>query len=366
MKCYKVGGAVRDKLLGKTVKERDWVVVGATPEMMEARGYKPVGKDFPVFLHPETGEEYALARTERKSGHGYKGFTFYTGTDVTLEDDLGRRDFTINAMAEDEKGQIIDPYNGQKDLQNKTLKHVSKAFSEDPLRILRGARFAAKLPEFHIDPSTNELMKTMVDNSEVKYLEPQRVWKEIEKALDEHAPYRFFAVLDDCGAFSELFDTNLEAEQAIKRVKNTKALTHKPTVLWAAFLYPAGTATVRSINDAYNVAKRFAELARLAAISHDFWQQLYDSDAETFVKWLEKADAYRRPERFYELTLVCRANEDDGYDKSILCRKAFEITREVQARPFIDQGYQGARIGQAMRDEKIKRLRGLLTTDEGQ
>ncbi|MFQ5545752.1 MAG: multifunctional CCA addition/repair protein, partial [Acidiferrobacterales bacterium] len=206
MKIYLVGGAVRDKLLGLEIKDRDYVVVGATPEDMVARGFKPVGADFPVFLHPDTKEEHALARTERKSGHGYKGFIVYSAPDVTLEDDLRRRDLTINAMAEAEDGEVIDPFGGANDLRAGVLRHVSPAFSEDPVRILRVARFAARYAQrgFKIAPDTYDLMQEIVASGEIDQLVPERVWAETERALSEDQPHHYFQVLRDCGALKRL------------------------------------------------------------------------------------------------------------------------------------------------------------------
>ena len=201
MQIYKVGGAVRDRLLGRPVTEVDWVVVGSSAEEMQAKGFRPVGADFPVFLHPATGEEYALARTERKSGRGYGGFTFYASPDVTLEEDLIRRDLTINAMAEDEQGQLIDPYGGQADLSARQLRHVSPAFAEDPLRVLRVARFAARYADlgFRVAPDTLALMRQLAESGELQALTPERSWKEISRALMEHRPDVFVQVLRDCG-----------------------------------------------------------------------------------------------------------------------------------------------------------------------
>ncbi|MBL8509433.1 MAG: multifunctional CCA tRNA nucleotidyl transferase/2'3'-cyclic phosphodiesterase/2'nucleotidase/phosphatase, partial [Chitinimonas sp.] len=203
MKIYTVGGAVRDQMLGLPVKDRDYVVVGATPDEMLAQGYKPVGKDFPVFLHPTSHAEYALARTERKSGHGYKGFTVYAAADVTLEDDLARRDLTINAMAEDEDGELVDPYGGQDDLARRLLRHVGPAFVEDPVRILRLARFAARFG-FEVAPETMKLCREMVTMGEVDHLVPERVWAEMAKGLMEAQPSRMLMVLRECGALARL------------------------------------------------------------------------------------------------------------------------------------------------------------------
>ncbi|HSI56314.1 MAG TPA: multifunctional CCA addition/repair protein, partial [Ideonella sp.] len=204
MKPYIVGGAVRDALLGRKVHDRDWVVVGATPEALIAAGYTPVGKDFPVFLHPHTHEEYALARTERKTAPGYHGFVFHTSPDVTLEADLARRDLTINAMAEDEHGGLIDPYGGQRDLEDRLLRHVGEAFAEDPVRILRLARFAARFPDFSVAPETEALMERMVEAGEVDALVPERVWQELARGLMEERPSRMFEVLRGCGALKRL------------------------------------------------------------------------------------------------------------------------------------------------------------------
>jgi tRNA nucleotidyltransferase (CCA-adding enzyme) len=204
MRIYIVGGAVRDELLGRPSADRDYVVVGATPQAMQAAGYRPVGKDFPVFLHPKTHEEYALARTERKSGHGYHGFTFHAAPDVTLEEDLARRDLTINAMAQGADGELIDPYCGQRDLQAKILRHVGPAFAEDPVRILRIARFAARFSDFSVAPETLALMRGMVASGEVDHLVAERVWQELAKGLMEDKPSRLFEVLRDCGALARL------------------------------------------------------------------------------------------------------------------------------------------------------------------
>ena len=258
MRIYLVGGAVRDTLLDLPVTERDWVVVGASPQQMIDLGYKPVGKDFPVFLHPETGEEYALARTERKSGHGYRGFTFHAAGDVTLEEDLIRRDLTINAMAMDDEGNLIDPFNGEEDLQQGLLKHVSPAFREDPVRLLRVARFAARFDRFgfRVSHGTNALMRQMVDNGEVDHLVPERVWKETSRALTEESPQRFFEVLRGCGALEKLFpeierlfgvpqphnyhpeiDTGIHT---LKVLEEAARLSDKPEVRFAALVHDLG------------------------------------------------------------------------------------------------------------------------------
>ncbi|HHH43817.1 MAG TPA: multifunctional CCA tRNA nucleotidyl transferase/2'3'-cyclic phosphodiesterase/2'nucleotidase/phosphatase [Gammaproteobacteria bacterium] len=252
MDIYLVGGAVRDKLLGLPVEERDWVVVGATPQEMLALGYRQVGKDFPVFLHPETGEEYALARTERKTGPGYKGFAFHASPDVTLEQDLQRRDLTINAIAEAPDGTLIDPFNGREDLQLGLLRHVSPAFSEDPVRILRVARFAARFDRFgfKVTHATNALMRTMVDNGEVNHLVAERVWAELEKALATDAPQRFFTALRGCGALAVLFPeidqeyrvvgqahTGQQLPQALQTLQTSVTSSTDPCIRFSVLMY---------------------------------------------------------------------------------------------------------------------------------
>ncbi|HNQ76269.1 MAG TPA: multifunctional CCA addition/repair protein, partial [Pseudothauera hydrothermalis] len=253
MRCYLVGGAVRDALLGLPVKDRDWVVVGATPEQMLAQGFRPVGKDFPVFLHPETQEEYALARTERKTGRGYTGFAFHAAPEVTLEDDLARRDLTINAMARDQEGRLIDPFGGQRDLAARRLRHVGPAFAEDPVRILRVARFAARFADFSVASETMALMRTMVDDGEVDYLVAERVWQELARGLMEAAPSRMIRVLRDCGALARIlpeldrlfgvpqppqYHPEIDTGEHVLQVIDCAAATAQPlAVRWACLLH---------------------------------------------------------------------------------------------------------------------------------
>lgn len=295
MKTYLVGGAVRDTLLGIPVKERDWVVVGGSPEAMQTLGYQAVGKDFPVFLHPDTKEEYALARTERKVGKGYKGFTFHTDPNVTLEDDLKRRDLTINAMAQDDDGTIIDPYHGQDDLRTKTLKHVSDAFAEDPVRILRVARFAAKLPDFTVDPQTNRLMQKMVTNGEVDALVAERVWQELRRALDETAPARFFAVLKDCQALETLFP----ALSTPFPIINTPQLSAQQR--FALLFDQTSPADTKQFCTRYKVPSDFREFATAYQQLGDLYQQLDSKNPHTLLEFLKRSDALRREPRFFEL-----------------------------------------------------------------
>lgn len=333
MRTYVVGGAVRDALLGLPVKDRDWVVVGATPDEMLARGFRPVGKDFPVFLHPQTQEEHALARTERKTGRGYAGFAFHTAPDVTLEEDLARRDLTINAIARDADGTLIDPYGGVADLHGRVFRHVSPAFAEDPVRILRVARFAARFADFSVAPETLALMRAMVDNGEVDHLVAERVWQEFARGLMEAHPARMIRVLRDCGALARLLpeldrlfgvpqpaqhhpeiDTG---EHVLMVVEQAAARAHSLPVRWATLLHDLGKGETpaailphhygheaRSADLARQVSERLKapvdcrDLAVMVAREHGILAQAAVLRAETMVKVLERCDALRRPERF--------------------------------------------------------------------
>lgn len=343
MKTYIVGGAVRDQLLGLPVADRDYVVVGATPEQMVALGYQPVGKDFPVFLHPGTHAEYALARTERKSGKGYKGFTVHASPDVTLEEDLSRRDLTINAIAEDEAGALIDPYGGQRDLVAKIFRHVSAAFAEDPVRILRVARFAARFTEFAVAAETNALMRQMVDNGEVDALVPERVWQEIARGLMETQPSRMFQVLRDCGALARLFpeidclfgvpqppehhpeiDTGAHvmlvvdwaARQGFSLPVRFAALTHDlgkgatPAELWPKHHghEAKSVVLVRALGERVRVPADCRELAVAVARDHGNVHRALELRAVTVVELLERVDAFRRPERFAAFLQACECD----------------------------------------------------------
>ncbi|MBU2641560.1 MAG: multifunctional CCA addition/repair protein [Thiobacillus sp.] len=343
MKSYVVGGAVRDRLLGLPVADRDYVVVGATPEQMVALGYQPVGKDFPVFLHPGTHAEYALARTERKSGAGYKGFTVHASPDVTLEEDLSRRDLTINAIAEDSDGALIDPYGGQRDLAARTFRHVSEAFAEDPVRILRVARFAARFTAFTVAAETNALMRQMVDNGEVDALVPERVWQEIARGLMEAQPSRMFRVLRDCGALARLFpeidrlfgvpqppahhpeiDTGVHvmlvvdwaAQQGFSLPVRFAALTHDlgkgvtPPELWPKHHGHEAKSVdlVRALCERIRVPADCRDLAVAVARDHGNAHRALELRAATVVELLERVDAFRRPDRFTEFLQACECD----------------------------------------------------------
>ena len=402
MKTYLVGGAVRDKLLGYPYHEKDWVVVGATPEIMEQQGFTPVGKDFPVFLHPKTKEEYALARTERKTGRGYAGFSFYCGEDVTLEDDLIRRDLTINAMAEDENGLVVDPYGGQQDIANKKLRHVSDAFLEDPVRILRIARFAARYHHlgFTIADETNALMRTMVDNGEVDHLVPERVWKEMERALGEAAPDIFIQSLRDCGALARLFpeidalfgvpqtaihhpeiDTGIHTLMSLQQASK---MTGNICIRFATLLHDLGKGTTpkeewprhiaheeRSISLVKNLCERIAapkdykELALIVAQWHTHCHRALELKPATLLKTLQLTDAFRRPDRFDQFLVCCEADargrtgfEDRDYPQANYFRGALAVCQSINAKEISERGFIGKEFG-----DEINRLRLTALTD---
>ncbi len=304
MRSYVVGGAVRDALLGRPVSDRDHVVVGATPEQMVAQGFRPVGKDFPVFLHPETQEEYALARTERKTAPGYHGFVFHTSPEVTLEEDLVRRDLTINAMARAEDGSIVDPHGGQHDLRERIFRHVSDAFAEDPVRILRLARFAARFPDFRVHESTNALMRRMVASGEVDALVPERVWQELARGLMEEQPSRMFAVLADCGALPRILP-ELDAGDALMRMVDTAAGQGAPLELrFAVLLHRLPPQGVLELSRRLKAPNECRDLAHLTARELGAVGQAVELDAEAIVTLFERSDAFRKPERFGQMLLA--------------------------------------------------------------
>ncbi len=307
MKAYVVGGAVRDELLGIAVADRDWVVVGATPEEMVRAGFRPVGKDFPVFLHPRTNEEYALARTERKSGRGYKGFTVHAAPDVTLEQDLARRDLTINAMARDEAGALIDPFGGARDLREGVLRHVSEAFAEDPVRILRVARFAARYA-YRVADETRALMRRMVQAGEVEHLVAERVWQEFARGLAEAHPARLFAVLADCGALGKLLPELEIDEAALARAARAGAPL---AVRFAVLAWPLAEPAVRALGERLRVPNEVRELALALCRCRDLIAAARTAAPAALLELLKCADALRRPERFSELLFAARLAAPD-------------------------------------------------------
>ena len=348
MKIYVVGGAVRDELLGLPVKDRDHVVVGATPEEMVRLGFKPVGKDFPVFLHPQTHEEYALARTERKSGRGYKGFAVYAAPDVTLEDDLRRRDLTINAIARAETGELIDPFNGRRDLEAKILRHVSDAFVEDPVRILRVARFAARLP-FRIAEETLALMRRIVDSGEADALVAERVWQEFARGLEEEHPERMLEALERCGLRARLLPE-------LERVPAPARFSGSRVVRFAHLCWDLDEAAVNALCDRLRVPNDEKELALLGV---RLKKSLNVKSSSEVLNVLKRADAFRRPERFGQLleaaTLAAPGFERAKLDKALsaACKvDAGEIAKRASAPAtipaLIDQAREQA-IGEALK-----------------
>lgn len=401
MRVYLVGGAVRDRLLGLEAKDRDYVVVGSTPQEMAALGFKPVGADFPVFLHPQTKEQYALARTERKTGTGYKGFTVYSAPDVTLEDDLRRRDLTINAMAQADDGTLIDPFGGAEDLRNGLLRHVSPAFAEDPVRILRVARFAARYAKwgFHVAHSTNALMRHMVETGEVDALVPERVWMELEGALAEDRPSAFFKVLRGCGALDRLFpeiaslfgvpqpeqhhpeiDTGVHAmlvlDAAARLSPDSRvrfaALMHDlgkgltPREEWPRHIghEEAGADLIRGFCQRLRAPNDYRDLAVLVARYHGRCHRAAELTPATLLETLEAIDAFRRPDRVELFLLACEADsrgrpgfEDRPYPQADRVRQAFAAARAVVAADVIDAGAKGAALGERIRQQRIDAIR---------
>jgi tRNA nucleotidyltransferase (CCA-adding enzyme) len=394
VQTYVVGGAVRDKLLGLSVQDRDYVVVGATPDEMIALGFTPVGQDFPVFLHPKTHEEYALARTERKSGHGYKGFTVYASPNVTLEEDLLRRDLTINAMAVDEAGKLIDPYGGEADLKAKIFRHVSQAFAEDPVRILRVARFAARFTDFTVAPETLVLMRQIVDAGEVDALVPERVWQEISRGLMEKQPSRMFKVLRECGALAKLFpevdclfgvpqpleyhpeiDTGVHVMLVIDWSSQQKyslpvrfaALTHDlgkgatPAELWPKHVGHEAKSVelVRSLSERIRVPADCRDLAVAVAREHGNVHRAMELRPGTVVELLERVDAFRRPERFDEFLQACECDfhgrpgyEDQAFTATAYLKQALRAAQNVDAGA-VAKSVEPARIREAVFQARV-------------
>lgn len=400
---YLVGGAVRDQLLGRTVSERDWVVVGASPEQMLKAGFTPVGNDFPVFLHPETKEEYALARTERKTARGYHGFQFYCAPDVTLEDDLIRRDLTINAMAQSASGDLIDPYGGRADLDARLLRHVSPAFAEDPVRILRIARFAARFHYlgFRVAAETNALMHEMVAAGEVDALVPERVWAECARALMEANPEVFFQVLRDCGALKIIFpeldtlfgvpqppahhpeiDSGIHTLMALQQAVQLQAdlptrfavLCHDfgkaltPEHEWPRHIAheARGEKPIAALCQRLNVPNNCRELAQLTAKFHLHCHRAFELKAETLAKLFEQSDLLRRPERFEQFLQACECDargraglEDRDYGQADFLRRAAEAYRAVDASQIDKNQFQGPAFGAQLKQLRLAALRPL-------
>jgi tRNA nucleotidyltransferase (CCA-adding enzyme) len=403
MKVYLVGGAVRDELLGRNATERDWVVVGATPQQMTDAGFRQVGRDFPVFLHPETGEEYALARTERKTAPGYRGFEVVFSPDVTLEDDLRRRDLTINAMARDADGTLVDPYGGRADLEAKKLRHVSEAFCEDPVRILRVVRFLARYEPlgFSIAPETMARMRSMVAAGEADALVAERSWQETAKALAEPAPAAWMRALRECGALSRVFpeldalygvpqpakwhpeiDTGLHMELVLQAAAD---LTPEPRIRFAALMHDlgkgrtprsrwprhigheeSGARLVEAVSERLRVPTDYRELAVLAARWHGLAHRALELRPRTVLELLEACDAFRRPERFRELLIACEADHrgrggfrERPYPQGDLLRQAQEKAMTVALSDADRAGLAGEKIGELLRRRRLAALKAV-------
>ncbi|SDH39643.1 multifunctional CCA tRNA nucleotidyl transferase/2'3'-cyclic phosphodiesterase/2'nucleotidase/phosphatase [Janthinobacterium sp. YR213] len=334
MKIYTVGGAVRDQLLGLPVKDHDHVVVGATPEDMLRQGFRPVGKDFPVFLHPKTQEEYALARTERKTAPGYRGFVFHTAPDVTLEDDLVRRDLTINAIARAEDGTLTDPFGGIADIRNKIFRHVSDAFGEDPVRILRLARFAARFHTFTVAPATMELMRRMVADGEVDALVAERVWQEVAKGLMESHPSRMLTVLHECGALARIMGEIALSERLLQVVDHAAAQGHDLPVRFAVLMLAVPLAQINALSERLRVPNDCRELAVMAAREQAAVAGALALSAEELVSLCERCDGLRKPQRFVQMldAIACDVHaRDPVFPQSAWLQAMLAAVRGVDA-----------------------------------
>jgi len=398
---YLVGGAVRDQLLGLPIKDKDYVVVGATPDQMLAAGFLPVGNDFPVFLHPETKDEYALARTERKTAKGYHGFSFNTSPDVTLEQDLLRRDLTINAMAMDVNGQLIDPLNGKDDLNNKWLKHASPAFAEDPVRVLRVARFMSRLAHlgFQVHPKTNQLMKQLVEDGEVEALVAERVWHEIKNSLNQATPSAFFMTLRDCDALRVLIpeidclfgipqtkqwhpevDTGLHAMLAIDQAKDLdndvafavmvhdlgKGITPKEILPSHRGHEFAGVPLVKNVCKRFKVPNHYKKLAVLVCQWHLQSHTIMELRAKTVEKLFARLDAYRQPKLLEKFVQACQADatgrwgeEFQLYPQAEYIRTLFAAARNINKQPLYEQGFQGKELGEQIRQLRVAAIQSM-------
>lgn len=403
VEMYLVGGAVRDQLLNTPVTDRDWVVVGASPEWMIEQRFQPIGQDFPVFLHPQTKEEYALARTERKSGRGYKGFSFYAAPDITLEQDLLRRDLTINAMAMDNQGQLIDLFGGFSDLQNAKLRHVSKAFAEDPLRVLRVARFAAQLSvqDFSIASETLELMGSIVSSGELLELTPERVWLETQKALKTAKPRKYFEVLHQVGALEQLFpeisclfgvpqtkkyhpevDTGLHVLMSLDQICKTSS---DVAVRFAVLVHDLGKGTtpkhewpshkgheargvdqIEKLCDRLNIANDYRDLAKKVSRWHLHCHKAYELKASTIEKLFSGLDLWRKPDNLEKFLLCCTADargrtdfEDREYAQADYLKDCFSSASEVHSQSILGRGITGPEVGEELRLGRIAAIQSV-------
>ena len=402
LEVYRVGGAIRDELLGLEASEHDYVVIGATPEQMRKRGFRAVGRDFPVFLHPDTQEEFALARTERKSGPGYRGFVFHTGPDISLQEDLARRDLTVNAIAEDREGHLIDPFSGQSDLDQKILRHVSSAFVEDPVRLIRLARFATRFETFSIAPETLALCRALVASGEVDHLVPERIWQEMSRALMHERPSRFFRVLRASGALARLlpeldalwgvpqvaeFHPEIDTGEHVMLVLDQAAAMQAPLdVRFACLVHDLGKALTpadqlpkhhghekRGLDPVAEVCKRLKvpgetrDLALLVCEFHLLCHRAAALKPGTVMRLFKRADAFRRPQRFERFLLACEADKrgrqgrgDRPYPAADLLRRARTAAAETTAAPLQQQGLAGKALGEALEQARIRAIAAVL------
>jgi tRNA nucleotidyltransferase (CCA-adding enzyme) len=407
MRTYMVGGAVRDALLGLPVNDRDWVVVGATPEALIAQGYLPVGKDFPVFLHPKTREEHALARTERKTAPGYRGFAVHADPGVTLEEDLARRDLTINAIAQDEAGDVVDPFGGRRDLADRVLRHVTDAFREDPVRILRVARFAARFAEFRVAPETLQLMRQMVQDGEADHLVPERVWQELARGLMEPTPSRMFELLRECGALARLlpevdrlwdvpqpaqYHPEVDTGVHLMLVLDMSARLQAPLpVRFACLTHDLGKGTtpaevlprhigheersarlLRQLADRLRVPNECRELADVVAREHGNIHRSSEFSAAALVRLLERCDALRKPMRFDQALLACECDargrgglQEQPYPQRARLMSALNAAQQVATQTIAEAamaaGAQGQKIGELIHQARIAAVQQALS-----
>ena len=404
MQVYRVGGAIRDEILGLEVKDTDWVITGSTPEAMIAAGYLPIGKDFPVFLHPESKEEYALARTEKKTGRGYAGFTFNTDPNITIEQDLSRRDLTINAIAEDDQGNIVDPFNGRQDIQDRVLRHISEAFVEDPVRVLRIARLAARFAHlgFRIADETKELIHEIGQSGELDSLVPERVWSELNSVLSEKDPQEFFSSLRKCGVLTILFpeidnlfgipqtakyhpeiDTGIHLMMALKK---SAELGQDNDVKFAVLMHDLGKANTpadilpghrgheqrgiiltRQFCEKWRVPKAFTELALMTCEFHTHVHRAYELNPKTLLNLFMSTDVFRRPERFEKMTQACLSDargrthfENDPYPQAAYLNRLVQKLNQLDLKEVLNSGKQGKKLSDAIYNFRLEYLKAIV------
>ena len=355
MQIYLVGGAVRDQLLGLSVKDRDWVVVGATPEEMTNQGFRPVGSDFPVFLHPKTQEEYALARTERKSGRGYRGFTFHTSPDVTLEEDLIRRDLTINAMAMDDQGNITDPFNGQQDIENRILRHVSDAFLEDPLRVLRVARFLARFAHlgFTIAPETLELMGKIASDGELDHLTPERVWQEFERALATSTSSAFWEALEASHALYLLKGLGRISNEQLRTLNSPALQSSLERFALACYLAELSSDELDTLSESLRIPNRFRDLAK-GQLRHGLTVKTFmTASAEAKLDLINELKLIKQPEAVEPLIHIAQALSPSDAIKADTIQLTARKVAQIQAKDLIPEGFSGVELGREIRKRQL-------------